>query len=464
MKSATLSRSFIALAAGLLLTGIAQAMTELANHELGHVTGEGLMLPLQDIRVTTHPNSFLELTGAAVTGTTLKRGDVRYYGLSLSRGATHNDATHADATYNGNTYNWTGGSCTGGTYGLGCPLSSDGIVNLSTFDNPFLQRTYNYPLLGPAGTVLTDQTVLEFLWPSNSDPYRFAFWGEIEAGRSGVTPGDILKSQSIIVGRAASRLKPPSIYGTDWFANPYQGITMRLFQNRADGSLGMTNAIRIAGNYRFSVNQTALSNTAPHEVPTFTDMEGLYFRNVNSYLPLGQLHYQSLIMDDTQPGSSGSSTSNGNFVVELTRVPDIAALYNDYYSFNPRCATLFPIPCGYDRGNANGTEPYPDRYYETHGYVEWGSKFPVNPENNGYGGSGEHSVRYAGTGGSTRDQVLAEGGIAFASRAAGQTWVVHDNQNNTGSTQRNVEAVSLGSARVEGMLINHLRVVTRGAN
>lgn len=464
MNAVTFLRSSATLCTGLLLSCATLAMTELRDGDLGDVTGEGLMLPLQDIHMVMHPNSFLELTGSAVTGTTFRRGDVRYYGLSVSRGATHNDTTHNDSTWNNNTRGWTGAACTGGTYGLGCPISADGIVNFSTFDNPFLQRTFNHPLLGPAGSVLTDQTVLEFLWPSNSDPFRFAFWGEIEAGRNGGTPGDILKSQSIIVGRPASRKKPPSIYGTDWFANPYQGITMRLFQNRADGSLGMTNAVRIAGNFRFSVNQSAGSDITPHQVPTFTDMEGLYFRNVNSYLPLGQLHYQSIIMDDTQPGSTGSSTSNGNFVVELTRVPNIATLYNDYYSFNPRCAVAFPVPCGYDRGNADGTEPYPDRYYETHGYVEWGSKFPVNPENNGYGGTGEHNVRYAGTGGSTRDQVLAEGGIAFASRAGGQTWMVHDNQNNTGSTQRNVEAVSLGSARIEGMLINHLRIVTRGAN
>lgn len=465
-KFSRLSKYSIGMIASSALSFSALAMNELEESDLGSVTGEGLMLPLQDIRVLMHPNSFLELTGSAVTGTTLRRGDVRYYGISFSRGATHNDITHGDATWNSNTRDWMGNACTGGSYGLGCPISADGIVNLSTFDNPYVLRTFNYNRLGPAGAVLNDQTVLELLGPSNTDPFRFAFWGEIEAGRNGVTPGDILKSQSIIVGRPASRLKPPSLPGsggTDWVLNPYRGMTMRLFQNRADSSLGMTNAIRIAGNYRFSVNQAAASNTAAHQVPTFTDMEGLYFRNVNSFLPLGQLHYQSIIMDDTQPGSTGSSTSNSNFVIELTRIPNIAALYNDYYSFNTRCAVAFPVPCGYDRGNANGTEPYPDRYYETHGYVEWGSKFPVNPENNGYGGTGVHSVRYSGAGGSTRDDVLAEGGIAFTARA-GATWSVHDNQNNNVSTQRNVDAISLGSARVEGLLVNHLRAVTLGAN
>lgn len=527
------------LAFALSIVPPAWAMSELEEADMGEVTGEGLAFPFESLRFQMAPTSFIELTGSSVSTCTapntpagctyLKRGDVRYYGLAMSRGSTRT-GVEAYSIYNTGGMDWAGNGCTAGTYGLGCPMTSYGIANYSNVDNPYVLRAFEYNAMGPAGANV-NQTVLEFLGPSNTDLFRWAFWGEIESDRGGATQAT-LQSQSIILGKPTAWLKPPSLVGTAPATNSQQGSVFRLFQYQGDQSLGLTYTSRLSGDFRFSVNQTATSPNVRQQVPDFSDREGLYFREVNAFLPLGQLNYQAITLNDTQTGTGGVAT-NGNFVVELAAIPNIAGIYNDFYSLptalaatgscNAACQTA-------NRGYNRVTSAIPARYYETHGYVEWGDKFPTCAFTNCMSGSGVSTVRYYGTDpdGATRnvtnaefggtvaeatpqvggvvtgavgtdDAVLADGGVVFMSRSSATTWTVVHNQNRAQYTPGLVEtystncgffqgcnnnagrranadylnnynptitmsAINLGTSRIEGFMINHLKITSLGAN
>jgi hypothetical protein len=473
-----------------VMSAVSFAMTELVEEDLGEVTGEGLAFPFESLRFQMAPTSFIELTGSGVNTCTapntpagctyLKRGDVRYYGLAMSRGSTRT-GVETYSRYNTGGMDWFGNGCTAGTYGLGCPMTSYGIQNYSNVDNPYVLRAFNYNAVGPAGTNV-DQTVLEFLGPSNSDLFRWAFWGEIESDRGGLTQAT-LQSQSIILGKPTAWLKPPSIVGTAPANNSQQGSVFRLFQYQGDQSLGLTYTSRLSGDFRFNVNHTASSPNARQQVPDFSDREGLYFRNVNAFLPLGQLNYQAVILNDTQTGSGGVST-NGNFVIELVSIPNIAGIYNDFYSLPTALGAVTGCDAAcqtQNRGYNRVTSAIPARYYETHGYVEWGSKFPTCGFSNCMSGTGVSTVRYLGAdpdgatrnvtnaefggtvaeatpqvGGvvtgavSTDDAILNEEGVSFFSRSTSSTWTVVHNQNRGVYTPALVEVYSTNCGLFQG--------------
>lgn len=480
------------------------AMQSLDDAELAEESGAGLAFPFTDFSLQMANTSFIELIGDPPNpaATTFVRGDLRYYGLSLTNG---NTASGVD---------WSGAACTGGFFGLGCPRNNSVIGHYSDFDNPFVLRTFNQNRYGTSDTggdpttKLHDRTVLELIGPSDMDPFRWAFYGEMEAGRNGANntcaagsglSNCLLKAQNIILGKPASRLKPVSVGGSNDTTNPYSGPVLRLMQymgTTADNGIdprtyGVTYDSRLSGDYRFSVNASAINSTRG-SIPTFTAEEGLYFKNVQAYLPLGQLHYQALVFDDAQPGSTGTSITNGNIAILVTRIPNYVEAYRDFYSFVD--GTAGSANSGYNRVSR------PNRYYQTHGYVEWGDKFPINTNSNGAGGTGVSTVRFAGvdpdgstktinaanfpiatfmtgktttqttvnydgtdytvqaanfsngqtsvnctspntctfnggnmgdafTGVSTRSQVVEAGGMVFVSSSAGSTWTVVNNQN-----------------------------------
>lgn len=406
----------------------AYALESLSDDGLSEVSGTGLAFPFENIHFQMAPTSFVELTGVSFANcvapgnpsgcvdTSLKRGDLRYYGLTMSQGATYAGTVSNKMVYNlsnANTMNWDRTACSGGFNGLGCPTSQYGINAYSTVDNPFVLRAFDYNKMGYAGTNIT-QTLLEFIGPSNMDPFRWAFWGEVEAGRTVDGSGNItgmtglLKSQSLILGKPAARVKAPSLYGTDDVggnANPYAGPVLRLFQDVQTSSLGLNYISRLSGDFRFSVNQLNDIQTARGAVPTFTAEEGLYFNDVNAYLPLGQLNYQALTLDRVAAG-------NGNFALTLTRIPDDSRVYGVHYALPtaitfPGCGSTAAGSCGaaaagYNRVLANANS----NYYTSHGYVEWGTDFPScgAGQPNCLGGSntatnyGASAVRFSGPG------------------------------------------------------------------
>ncbi|HEX6590527.1 MAG TPA: hypothetical protein VF050_00840, partial [Moraxellaceae bacterium] len=99
------------LACSLLSPVAAYALDELADDAMGSVTGEGIAIVLNDIALKASPTSFIELTGANVTGSELAylRGDLRWYGMSYT-GAT-----------GGAGQTWSG-ACSSGIMDMGCPI------------------------------------------------------------------------------------------------------------------------------------------------------------------------------------------------------------------------------------------------------------------------------------------------------------------------------------------------------
>ena len=377
-RSASRSLQTLFLAAG-LVAAPAFAMVEITDEQMSEVSGSGLAFVLGDgtnpFRFQMAPTSYIEAVGEhpnptnSPSGTTMNRSDLRWYGLSMSG-------------VGGNGLTWQGTACSGGLNNMGCPMTDTGITNFANHDNPYVLRVFDYTRVGRNGgtdwVTGVERTVLELVGPSDTDTFLWSFWGETKAtNAAGTQLGYTLQSQSIIRGKPAARVKPPSIFGTG-AGNPMAGPVLRMFQNQTDGSLGLSFDSRLSGDYRFSVNQAVLGSPTWAGVPEFTTEEGMYFTGVNAFLPLGQLHYQSLVLND-------SATNDGNFTIELTRLPNDAQAYNDAYQ---------AVGNGYTRTGRS------DRYYETHGYVEWGTGFPTCPSGttNCLPGSGVSSQRFSGSG------------------------------------------------------------------
>lgn len=423
------------------------ALEVLEDNGLGEVSGEGLALAFEDIRFQMAPTSFIEFTGAdpgAVT--TLKRGDIRYYGLALT------------SSTSGTGMDWFGNGCTDGTRKLGCPMSNAGITNFANFDNPYMIRVFPYTKVDLAGNT-TPSTVMELIGPTNTDTFRWAFWGEIESDRGGASNA-ILKNQTIILGKPVTFTKPPSIYGTT-ASNPYLGAVMQYLQYSGESTFGMIYNSRLSGDFRFSVRQNATGSDVRGVVPDFTDTEGLYVTDVNAFLPLGQLNYQAITYNDTQ-NNAGPATNNGNFVVELTSIPNTANVYNDFYAFpTPLAATgSCDATCqSINRGYNRVTTAQSADYFDTHGFVEWGYKYPTCAQSNCMTGTGVSSQRF-GTTAANADTIRAEGGLSFQGTTS---WTVFNNQN-AGGTTNSMTSINTGSARMTGMNINHLKFTSLGAN
>lgn len=497
-------------AAGVAMSaGMSRGMVPLEEEEMAGVSGAGLAFAFEDIRFQMAPTSYIEQIGGPPGGdTSFNRGDLRWFGLAM---------TGVSGT--GMTWTTEGGhGCGAGYINLGCPMTQSGIANYATHNNPFVLRVFDYDRVGRNASnqwvAGINATVLELLGPSNTDAFRWSFWGEIEASiDNGVAPRDILgvlQSQSIILGKPAARVRPPSQFGTT--NNPMAGPLLQLFQSQTDGSLGLLYHSRLSGDYRLSVNQIAAGPDS-QGLPRFTSQEGLYFTDVNAFLPLGQLHYQSIVLD---------GTGDGNFTIELTRLPNAAAAYNDLYQIAGQS--------GYQRTGRT------DRYYETHGYVNWGTAFPTCGAANCLGGTGVSGLRYSGVdpdgpnrnvtnaefggsavtatpqvgtvvqGATTREAIVAQGGISFVSRQPGANWSVPNNQNravfqpgvpsgspsflvevystncglfqgcnNNAGRRANpnylnnynpllqMDAINIGTARIEGMMFQHLKITSLGA-
>lgn len=404
MLSRLINNGLLAVAV-LLAAAPAQAMEALDEEQLSEQTGEGLAFAFENFRFLMEPNSYIEQIGSStptncpVAGCTVTqsgpfgaaptwrdtnprwaasggflastnanymaftRADLRWYGLSISSLTVGTD--------------WTEVACSGaGINNLGCPRGG-AITNFASFDNPYVLRAFNYTDVLNDGTTAAN-TVLDLLAPSNQDNYRLAFWGEIEAGQGVACVGTgctnrQLKSQTIIQGSARNSV-------------------LRLFQTTeataAIRTLGLFYHSYLQGDFRFSVAQAAgASSDVEGTVVNFNPREGLHFRNVQAYLPLGQLNYQALTLD-------GAAGNDGNFFLELTAIPNTVNVYNRFYSTyagDPNVGT------GTNTGASNGSQygyatalcalrgggfctglTINTNYAITHGYSRWGDFF-CNP-------------------------------------------------------------------------------------
>lgn len=433
------SRQLLAAALIALGYGQAHALTELSDDSLSNVQGAGLAFAMDNFSFRMAPTSYIELIGTAPQGGGWSRGDARYYGLSITNGGSaegtdwHGSGT--TAYQNAGVFEY-GNEFLASPLGTGSTIDIDGVTGpdnpygiggFASIYDPYVMRAYQYEGYDYAGVLRNTSapgvqqmpTVMELIGPSNTDRWRWAFWGELEVGRDPNSPAaagtpngtaDFLQSQTIIHGKPVTvdgkpaRLRILRTTGMDSTAYPWAD----------SNTFGITYESAISGDFRFSVRQQADSEDKLHWVPNFEDNEGLYFKNVDAYLPLGQLHYQALTLDAVRTGPE-----RGNFVIELTRIPNIKAVYDDFYCDGP-CNIV------------GGVIQNPNE--DTRGYVRWGDFTGVNTS----------------TGAGLPGPADTSNGIYFVGGGDG---IDPGTQSIT----------NIGISRIEGMRIHHMKITTLGA-
>lgn len=176
----------------------ASALQELEEDQMAEVTGTGLAFVFDDFSFRMAPTSYLELTGAQpstqAAGEGWQRGDARYYGISMTSGS-------------GAGMDWYGNGCTNIYGGLAaCPMGlGDGDYGVTAFASvydPYMLRVFEYEGYDYSGDWLADggdgpmPSILEFRGPAQTDPWRWAFWGELEIDRD--TSSDLDSRLSLI--------------------------------------------------------------------------------------------------------------------------------------------------------------------------------------------------------------------------------------------------------------------------
>lgn len=564
-------QSVLPLALLLACTSV-QALESLDDAAMSDESGAGIVYGLDDFSFRMAPTSYIEATGTAASSAAAavgwKQGDARYYGLSFTYGGQCNIGTGPG----------TGKACTGGaasagldwfgnssasvasgselSYPLGKKASPGttnpyGVVGFASVYNPYILRVYQYPGYNYAGTYLNAAsganampTIVEFVGPSRTDPWRWSFWGELAIKQDGTTwatststsgfdigggvlaggtyPGCLaagngntsfcgLQSQTIILGSPTASGQV-WLGGTTFSSVPAQRrpAVLRLMQstNTSDQTFAVTYQSAISGDLRFTVQQTSApaSPNILHVVPSFSTTEGLYFKNVDAFLPLGSLHAQSLTVSGSAAyctrASAGCATGtpagevitntsyiqNGNYVLELARIPNTTNVYNNIYCGQTTgvvCTGVINVPAcsGTGTGTTNcsdgGSHPAQtctnwtmcttlaflnqgaavtwtagpsdtnaDGYIDaasinsnTHGYVRWGNWTTTE------GGTAQIVTSGAtGTGAySLPSGTSTANGIYFSDGAA--TPVI----------------TNIGISRVENLMIQHLKITTLGA-
>lgn len=558
--------SMLVVASIAVFTVPAVALTPLNDAQMSSVNGKGLAFAFDDFRFQMAPTSYFNQVGGNVTASTsFNRGDLYWVGTTISSGAADGAGglyDFSDYAYVNNQPIAPSGSGHAGQVmlsPLSYPIGKGGTQGYAAVNNPFVLRVRTYDAVGLKDGNRSDwvanvpNTMIELLGPTHSTNFRWAFWGQVDTFNKttgsypyvsnndrGTMIGPAFQNQDIIIGSPTSCFHPDcSMPAGDGTANgridtsnPIAGPVFRMYQSMAsdgtnDQTLGMIYQHRLSGDWRFSVNQKDKRTVNPDGsikrgvVPAFSSEEGMYFMDVNTYLPLGTMHYQSLTLD---------GKPDGNFSLDLTRLPNDPDAYNDFYSAADSS--------GYKRAGRV------DRYYETHGYVRWGNNFPTCSGPNCLSGTGVSNVRFAlasdpdgptlvvnssnfpaatgcqvggVTGGagsgvcdswdgktvgnvvvaSSKKAVLGAGGMIFVAKN-GQSWQLPNNPGSATTTgaphmlwverggdssngytyqltrdarynkvdynpKVDVTAINLGSSRVEGMTIQHLKIETLGA-
>jgi hypothetical protein len=416
--------------------------------DLADVTGEGIALSLDDFRITSSPTSRFEILGQAPSTPIGQSADARWYGISVS---ANNPLT-----------TWLG-SCGAGIAGMGCPIG--GLVQGVAFDNPFIWRVFDYSGINFQGAPV-QQSVFELLAPTNHEPLRVSNWSELLIGKN---PNNKLQGQLIF---ANSRLFH-TVNGVQ------QNNKFRIVSHTDDNdpTIGFIWENRYQGDFRYSVNQTFASIDQVGAPPSFGNVEGIYALGLNVYFPAGHMFYQSLILDSTP-------AKDGNFRIELTRPGVVSStVRNDFYSL------ASDDVLGYKRTGR------PARYFETHGFFRIGNWTPPdtcanNPANApnclprmmgvkpgvSSTDTGIFFVAWSDTDVSARFQPYSARpvppvGNTLANADATSNIIPTVGNSNCGgnancgtgsNTAYNI--VNIGTGRIEGLLINHMEITTRGVN
>lgn len=423
----------------LLLAGPAVAvpdmdgMSALDDEALASFTGEGIAIGLEDIRITSGPSSRFEILGQ-IPDPPVKKADARWYGISVSSDVP--------------TTTWVG-SCSTGIANMGCPIGGL-IANLAPFDNPFLLRVFDYSGLDFQGATV-QQSVFEFLAPTQHDTARVSNWSEL-----------------VVNSNTNDRLQGQLIFANSLLNTERSGVRrnnkVRIISHTDvnDPTIGFIWENHYRGDFRYSVNQTFSSQDQVGVPPMFGDVEGFYTRNIEVYFPLGHMFYQSLILDSV-------ASKDGNFRIELTRPgAQSNTVRQDFYSLAPGDSV------GYNRLNR------PERYYQTHAYFRYGDWTPPDTCTNDPTNAPNCLPRMLGT---KNTQSSTDDGMffvayddtattarftAYSSRKVPPTGSTLNNANSSSDTiptatySASLNAVNLGDGRIEGLLVQHMELITRG--
>lgn len=261
---------------------------------MDEVTGAGVIYLPENFQIEFDDLAYVKTLVSSTAPSFGRKAELIWYGLSL--GAAN-------------------GSVTTRSGGL--------IPSWGTATNPWLLKVETLSKTNYSGGT-TALPVLNYYAPAytpGEGGLKYGFWGDIVVrdNTSGlvVTDGK-LQSQNV------------------WNDFTLNGSRMSMFQNTYDSSFGMVWLNRInssaTGKYRFSVAESTQpagalgtsSDARATAVPTFNTLEGFYVTDMDINMVVGLMHYQPLIF-----GARDSTTQN--FQVELVRIPNVPAIYNQVY-------------------------------------------------------------------------------------------------------------------------------------
>ncbi len=396
---------------------------QLAEAEAKRLTEELYTSILRDARTA----ALLEAKNTPVSSLRTK-ADVFIYGLALSK----SDGS-LSTRYSNQGFSW------------------------GSADNPWLFRagTENVKQFKDAakdvGYIALEAPLSPIAGVESDNNIKLGFWSDIFARA--------LDSSNLvdpITGGPTSRLDTDYRLRTQFVANglSFNGSQVRLFQTLESDNkdysqtLGMTSIIRLNTNDRpetlsssdanlnskgIRLSTAAKTNALDGDGPTpalngsvapiFHDSEGLYLYSPNINLVLGNM-YQPFVV-----GSEGN-----NIILEVTRIPKIPAIYNQIYQ---------------NYGGGLGTT---DLKGSTCNVYSCGTPIKNN--------AADTSALYQG-----RNATHSSISIGTTERVPGTNMLrAKDGVNSTGIVFKNTDGVSknFGSAVIDGVLIQHLKIKTTG--
>lgn len=424
-------------------------MQVLQEDEMAGVTGAGIAFTFEDFRMLTKPTSYFENLGSTPSVTDWRRADLRWYGWNISGAGP--GGFHWNESVGG-----FGTACDASQ--LSCPRGPIMPV-WAAHDNPYILRAFSPLGRSFDGTVLNsdinnpDKTIYEFLAPTAQPVYTYSFWGELEVGKGQglpVTESGTLKTQTLIRGNAA-------------------GSIFRLFQFTEPGNetFGIFYHSQLTGDFRFSATQFGTVSDTIGVPPRFDGNEGLHFKNVDAFIPLGQLYYQALTID--------AVGTDGNFKLEIPRLPNTASVWGDFYALRTGDQAGYETARRALSNDFSGNNSGLKNYSVSHGHSRWGDWYP-----NCRYVTGNFATGCMATTGTRNAYNASDDGIYFrrcsscaniSAYARRMTrWNVEDSlAYYTGYVESRAEVsggriasevVNIGDARVDGMLINSLRFET----
>ena len=396
---------------------------QLAEAEAKRLTEELYTSILRDARTA----ALLEAKNTPVSSLRTK-ADVFIYGLALSK----SDGS-LSTRYSNQGFSW------------------------GSADNPWLFRagTENVKQFKDAakdvGYIALEAPLSPIAGVESDNNIKLGFWSDIFARA--------LDSSNLvdpITGGPTSGLDTDYRLRTQFVANglSFNGSQVRLFQTLESDNkdysqtLGMTSIIRLNTNDRpetlsssdanlnskgIRLSTAAKTNALDGDGPTpalngsvapiFHDSEGLYLYSPNINLVLGNM-YQPFVV-----GSEGN-----NIILEVTRIPKIPAIYNQIYQ---------------NYGGGLGTT---DLKGSTCNVYSCGTPIKNN--------AADTSALYQG-----RNATHSSISIGTTERVPGTNMLrAKDGVNSTGIVFKNTDGVSknFGSAVIDGVLIQHLKIKTTG--